>query len=94
MTSQTFPTISSAESDAYELLTVCYIRGSQISERIRTMETDHKQVEVVHEQVMQDLKKKAGSIVHGPSRSNVKQRAEHLKRCREVFDGNLQTLYE
>ncbi|KAF8596210.1 hypothetical protein BDV93DRAFT_572878 [Ceratobasidium sp. AG-I] len=34
------------------------------------------------------------SISHGPPRSDVVLRAQYLKRCREFFDGDAETLYE
>ncbi|KAF8606133.1 hypothetical protein BDV93DRAFT_520995 [Ceratobasidium sp. AG-I] len=89
-----FPDISSAEREAYELLIIFSVRSNRISEHIRTMEPNLERLRTVNDQVWQDLRNTPGSIAHGPSRFDVRQRADYLKRCREVFDGNLQTLYE
>ncbi|KAF8606130.1 hypothetical protein BDV93DRAFT_520989 [Ceratobasidium sp. AG-I] len=94
MATQKFPNISPAESDAHELLTVCYIRSVQISENIRTMEPDYERVKIIYDKALGDLRSKSDSIAHGPSRSDLKQRAAYLKRCREVFDGPHWTLHE
>ena len=94
MSSDRFPDISPAESDAHELLTLCYVRSAQISERIRTMEPGQGRVKVGCDQALQDLRSKPNSIAHGPPRSDVKQRAERLKQCHEVFEGPHRTLYE
>ncbi|KAF8606136.1 hypothetical protein BDV93DRAFT_542890 [Ceratobasidium sp. AG-I] len=94
MFSHRFPDITPAESYAHEILTICYIRSAEISEKIRTMEPDHEQVKLVYDKALGDLRSRPNSIAHGPSRSDTEQRAEHLKRCREVFDGPHRTLYD
>ncbi|KAF8596206.1 hypothetical protein BDV93DRAFT_611020 [Ceratobasidium sp. AG-I] len=94
MPTQGFPNLSTADAEAYELLIVCYVRSSQISEQIRATEPDRVRAKLVSDQVSKDLQAEPSSIVHGTSRSDTAQRAQYLKRCRKVFDGDAKTLYE
>ena len=45
-------------------------------------------------QALKYLKDKPGIVAYGPSPSDPAQRFEHVKRCREIFEGAAETLYE
>lgn len=88
------PKIIAAEAQACRFLIVCYIRGHQFAEEIRKIEPVHEQAMLTHDRALKDLEDEPGSVAHGPSPSDRVQRFEHLMRCRKIFDGPTQTLYE
>ncbi|KAF8606086.1 hypothetical protein BDV93DRAFT_604626 [Ceratobasidium sp. AG-I] len=88
------PVVSTAEVGAARILMVCFIRSHQISERIRAVEPVRERAIPVYHQALQDLQDEPGSIAHSPSLDDAKERVDYLRRCRKVFDGPAETLYE